>query len=853
MRFVASLAAVAFAVLAFAAPASASTPSSGTLTPDANNQGKLTFTGTMTAGTAVAGTTDDCFDADGKPDPSTGCDFFNLDVNVPSGFYDKLIGGVQVSITDFAPFDIDLGIYKRNPDGSRGSLRTGSGNAPGEDERTTIGRGAGPYIIALVPYAVAPGTSYAGTVEFSVKPGLGLAALNEKAPAGLPNYRASRDQYNSHSEPSIAMDPRNHNHLVAGSKMYENLEHYLFKAGTYESIDGGKTWADQGQLPGYCEAPGQCDPTNEETYRTVSDIAMAMDDEGNGYASVLDGPGGTFAFTGFNMTVHVKKRGQPWSGPTIVHDNRNTPISEQLLLDDKNWIAVDNHTDVDGNPNKPGDGKVGTMYVCWSFDGSQAPTQQIVIERSVDGGKTWGGFAPGDNIPYQLSAKGAISGIGCHVAIGPKGEVYVTWYDNQLNALMQVKSTNRGRSFTPARPVALINGVNEAFEGQSFRNLSIPTTGIDPKGNLYIAVASRDAEGEPVPVESTVEQAFEQAKRWVAEKRLGPAETEAEGDELPGSGSDIVLFRSTDGGDSYEGPVRVNQDPPTADADQFQPWMAVTDGGQVNVMFFDRRNDPTNYYIDTYLARSNDGGVTFRDLRVSQRLWDPAVNPPISVSGEFIGDYQGLVADDNVAIPFWNDTQANQLPADNPNHSPWQEVWSARVGDSTAQGGPCGRDDLAPRTTITKTRRVKVRNRRGKLVTRTRRAYSVSRRRLRLAGTSRDLDCRLIPSLSAREAATYGKVKQVDVSIGRVVPRGCRYLQKSGRFTRRRSCRSPVHAFRAKLRYDAKGKLTRWSFTRRFRRSLPRGRYALDVRATDPRNNREAKASKARKLAFRLR
>ena len=49
------------------------------------------------------------------------------------------------------------------------------------------------------------------------------------------------------------------------------------------------------------------------------------------------------------------------------------------------------------------------------------------------------------------------------------------------------------------------------------------------------------------------------------------------------------------------------------------------------------------------------------------------------MSGKFIGDYQGLVADDEVAIPFWNDTQLNALPKSDPEHSPYQEVFAARV------------------------------------------------------------------------------------------------------------------------------------------------------------------------------
>jgi hypothetical protein len=60
-------------------------------------------------------------------------------------------------------------------------------------------------------------------------------------------------------------------------------------------------------------------------------------------------------------------------------------------------------------------------------------------------------------------------------------------------------------------------------------------------------------------------------------------------------------------------------------------------------------------------------------------VWDPEINPPISPSGAFIGDYQGLVADDNVAIPFWNDTQYASRPTTDPSYSPYQEVSAARV------------------------------------------------------------------------------------------------------------------------------------------------------------------------------
>jgi hypothetical protein len=658
-----------------------------------------------------------------------------------------------------------------------------------------------------VPYAVPPGQSYSGTAEFvGEKADPALDVVNANAPAGQPNYRASHDKYLSHSEPSIAMDPLNPDHLIAGSKMYEDLPHYLFKVGTYESFDGGRTWEDQGQLPGFCEEPPQCDPTDEANYRTVSDPSVAFDDEGNAYLNTLDAPGGTFAFTGFNMTLNIKRPNKPWSDPITVHDNRNNPVSEQLLLDDKNWIAVDNVTDVNGEPNKPNDGNIGTIYICWSFDGSQAPAQQIVLMRSVDGGETWGGVAPGDNTPYQLSAKGAVSGIGCHIIIGPEGEVYVTWYDNQIDGMMQVKSTDRGQTFSPPTPVALITGVNEPFEGQSFRNLSIPSTAIDKDGNIYIVAASAGGEGEPV--RPGVE--FEQLK----ERHLRP-ENEAEEDEGPGA--DIVMFKSTDGGQTYAGPVRVNGGQKETERDQFQPWISVTPKGQVNVSYFDRRNDPNNFFIDTYLSRSNDGGKTFKDTRVTRTMWDPRLNPPISVSGEFIGDYQGLVADDNVAIPFWNDTQAANLDESDPGYSPYQEVWSARVPNGAVAGAGC-RDTRAPRARFVRRKRLK------------RKAVVAKRHRLVVRGRARDKsNCD-----SARP-----RVRSVVISVALKRGHGkCRHLKSNGRLARRTRCRERVFL---PTRSRTHGK--RWKFVKRGAKKirLKKGKYVIRVRALDTAGNIEHK------------
>jgi hypothetical protein len=155
--------------------------------------------------------------------------------------------------------------------------------------------------------------------------------------------------------------------------------------------------------------------------------------------------------------------------------------------------------------------------------------------------------------------------------------------------------------------------------------------------------------------------------------------------------ADIKLMRSLDGGLTWSPPRRVNQD--VTNADQFQQYIRVTEKGQLNVFFFDRRHDPDNFFIDNFLARSNDGGATWRETRLSHDMWDPSINPPISGSGEFIGDYQGLVADDCFAVPFVNDTHLANDPDRDPAFdrrlpsSPFQEAIVYRVPNREQFGG----------------------------------------------------------------------------------------------------------------------------------------------------------------------
>jgi hypothetical protein len=229
------------------------------------------------------------------------------------------------------------------------------------------------------------------------------------------------------------------------------------------------------------------------------------------------------------------------------------------------------------------------------------------------------------------------------------------------------KTTDGGRTWSEAVTVQRFFPIPNVFPRQAFRNLTLPIGAVGPGGEVYVSYAD-----------------YNPLRAFTADE--------------DGAQADIKVTSSRDGGATWSAPVRVNGD--ATNADQFQQYLRVTPSGQVDVSFFDRRLDrprppdhPGNYFIDTWLARSSDGGVSWRETRVSHDSWDPGINPPLSPSGQFIGDYQGLVADDCFAIPFVNDTHLANDPGRDPQfdgglpRSQFQQVFATLVPNTSAYGG----------------------------------------------------------------------------------------------------------------------------------------------------------------------
>src|SRR5436309_2612734 len=99
----AAVAAAGFALSAVGGvPALAATPDHGTLTLNSSGKGTVAWHGTVgSTATTLGGSPDLCFGSDRKPDTSSGCDFFVLNVDAAPAIVRNFIGSISVTAKNF--------------------------------------------------------------------------------------------------------------------------------------------------------------------------------------------------------------------------------------------------------------------------------------------------------------------------------------------------------------------------------------------------------------------------------------------------------------------------------------------------------------------------------------------------------------------------------------------------------------------------------------------------------------------------------------------------------------------------------------------------------------------------------
>lgn len=266
------------------------------------------------------------------------------------------------------------------------------------------------------------------------------------------------------------------------------------------------------------------------------------------------------------------------------------------------------------------DPQSNTIYVTWTqFDsygsGNPADVSKIRFSKSTDAGENWSetiniNEVDGDCIDDDNTVEGAVP------AVGPEGEVFVAWSGPE--GIVFDRSLDGGESWLE----------NDIFVCDHVGGWAYDIPGIYRANGMPITVC--DISGGPN--HGTIYINF-------SDQRNGINDT------------DVWLTKSTDMGNTWSEPIRVNND--ETQTHQFFTWMSIDQTtGYLWFVWYDRRNY-TDWNTDVYMAVSQDGGNTFHNFLVSEEPFYPN-------SGNFFGDYTCVSAHDNIVRPIWTRLHNNQ-------------------------------------------------------------------------------------------------------------------------------------------------------------------------------------------------
>jgi hypothetical protein len=369
-----------------------------------------------------------------------------------------------------------------------------------------------------------------------------------------------------------------------------------------------------------------------------SDPSLAFDTRGNvfyGYIVVFFGNG-----SGVNGTEMAVARSTD-GGMTYPTASFFSFEGGSNHFNDKPMITVDTNLSSPFRDN---------VYIAWDAAAGGSIGGGIRVGSSTDHGATF-------TVTRADDPSGPGRSIGASPAVGPNGELYVSWNDYKANVIAFNSSLDGGRTWGSQRTISSKTiPFDIGIPAESFRRaLVYPSMDTDRssgphRGRIYCS--------------------------WIDLTALGT--------------TDILLSYSDNGGSTWSVPMTV-ADQLSFAVDRFNHWMSVDPvTGNVNIAFYDTRNDTTGsrFMTDYYLARSTNGGVTFlspntRVSTVSSNEHDcGGVFPCAGINyGNQQGDYEGLVSFNGVSYPIWTDSRRQLAPSQGCSTGlAMEEVFTARVG-----------------------------------------------------------------------------------------------------------------------------------------------------------------------------
>lgn len=333
-------------------------------------------------------------------------------------------------------------------------------------------------------------------------------------------------------------------------------------------------------------------------------------------------------------------------------------------------------------------GSDGTLFVSFvTLKGRGNVPNAAWIVRSDDGGET---------LSDPVQALGPLS-FQVRLAADPDIEdrLYLTWLAAHEVALYSFPGTGNPVNFSYSYDGGATWSDATRVSAEARERVVAPSLAVGGDGNLYVsyidllgdrldwegAHAGRGGPPFPGTWQLVVARSHDSGVTWsesVVEDELAPVErfivflpsfpsiaTDGSGrvyvsfhDARTGD-PDVYLWRSEDGGESFSEAVRVNDTVPRDGTSQYLPKVDVASNERVDIIYYDRRNDPENVMNEVSLQSSLDYGETFSDsIRISDRSFDSRVGFGSERDLPDLGSRLGLLSTDTHALGVWTDTRA---------------------------------------------------------------------------------------------------------------------------------------------------------------------------------------------------
>ncbi len=343
-------------------------------------------------------------------------------------------------------------------------------------------------------------------------------------------------------------------------------------------------------------------PHHRPTYKSA-DPSLVFDSNGDVLACYVDyrqnpDSGGAFV-------VRSSDGGNTWGSMSQVIDGYD---DGQKLPVDRPWLSID----------RSGGAFDGYLYVTTKPAPWVLPPNRPYFMRSTDGGTTWSSW-------QYLDATGALVGnfiagpMAVH-AVAANGALHLIYpsyvlSQNLLPGYLHAQSADGGASFS----------YNEAWFASVSPNDSLVKAGYtllaDPSDPQHLVLL-------------------------VSQNLLGD--------------QDIYLVQTTDGGQVWSAPYRVNDDPTTNQVTQDLVWGGFDDDGDLVVTWRDRRNAAgTGYQVDSEIWASvwwKDSLSFSPNFRIADTL--AAWNAILSQSGN---DFMCSQMANDTLYATWGDTRNGRL------------------------------------------------------------------------------------------------------------------------------------------------------------------------------------------------